>query len=322
MSLFTTATKSLPKKVDLFSPSDSSSKVGGSSALAGVVGKPANVESGSLDKIAKQTTVVPDTKLTSAKLSDATDSNFSISSLSSSAVKNLQAFIKEDSPIGKKSVKLLDGTIAKGLNTELGEASGFQKMVAEIHDTCKGLGVKDRTTARAVNDTLLLEALLMGLAGLIDCMGDVVGLDFNATRLAKHSVKAAKKGDAASLASVAKMVGSHRIKATEPKIANTLLKNYKVDEGTNPSQFPALGATLVSQLKTIDTDWLKSDVNGGETVTDVSSLRGISPDAKKVLATQNETSTALMIADNTAEESQSDLMGRFNPMSYARGLMA
>ncbi len=321
MSLFTTATKSLPKVVDLFSPSDSSSSTPSSKSLVDAVSSPDNVSSKSIDSAVKRVASKAPAAPTSSGLSSATGKNISISNLSATAVKNLQVFLQEDSTVGQKTVKLLDGTIVKGIATELSEAKAFQDMVTQIHGMCSGTSIEDRTTARAVNDTLLLEALLLGLAGLIDCLAEVVGLDFSATRIAKQGIVAAKRGDAASLASLSKLVGSAKLKANNPNLVNTLLKNYSLAGDNNPNNYQRAGATLVEQIKTIDTSWMRSDASG-DNVKDISSLRGISDDAKTVLSTQSETSTAIMIANDTPQEDQSTLMRRFNPTSLANSLNA
>ena len=321
MSLFTTATKSLPKVVDLFSPGDGSSSVPSSSSLVDAVSSPVNNSGSAIEKTVSKVKSTSSTTASSSSIAAATGTNFSISSLSSTAVKNLNTFLKEDSTIGQKSVKLLDGTIVKGITTELSDSKKFQTMVEQIHGVCSGLSIEDRTTTRAVNDTLLLEALLMGLAGLIDCLADVTGLDFNATRIAKQGIVAAKRGDAASLASLSNLVGSEKLKAQNPNIVNTLLKNYNLAGDRDPNNYSTAGATLISQIKTIDTTWMQSD-GLGDQVKDVSSLRGISDDARTVLSTQEETATAIQIADATPIESQSTLMQRFNKTNYANGLTA
>lgn len=321
MSLFTTATKSLPKVVDLFTPGDGASNAPSSSSLVDSISKPANKSGSAIERAVTGVKSKAANTASSSDISSATGSTFSISNLSATAVKNLNTFLKEDSTVGQKTVKLLDGTIVKGITTELNESKKFQAMVEQIHGVCSGLGIEDRTTARAVNDTLLLEALLLGLAGLIDCLADVAGLDFNATRIAKQGIVAAKKGDAASLASLSRLVGSEKLKAQAPNIVNTLLKNYSLANESNPNAYAAAGATLIGQIKTIDPSWMKSDALG-DSVQDVSSLRGMSDDAKKVLSTQQETSTAIMIAESTPSESQSTLLQRFNKTNYANGLTA
>ena len=77
MSLFTTATKSLPKVVDLFTPGDGASNAPSSSSLVDSISKPANKSGSAIERAVTEVKSKAATTASSSDISSATGSTFS-----------------------------------------------------------------------------------------------------------------------------------------------------------------------------------------------------------------------------------------------------
>jgi len=312
-SLFNSAQKQLPKIVDLFSPPEKDSTLPALAASSSILRSAPNPPSSTLDKISKSTKAIPDTKVTSSSLSDATGKAISVAGIKPEALTNIKSILEQSSSIGVEKVTLPDGTIIqKAKDTQLGEAAQLQSVMTALHGQCEVLHIRDVNSAGALNDSIIDSAMGLGLSGLLDCLAGVADLNFNPNRAIAALGSVIDKGDSSTVKSLGGMVGAGNITAKYPDISKRLLKGYSSPKGLSNNEKVAAAGELISNLNVIDPTW-----RGTGTQTSLKSYENISPDAKDVLATHPDTALDMQLIDVYRKDNVSNLTSSFYPLSRA-----
>lgn len=157
--------------------------------------------------------------------------------------------------------------------TDIGAETALMSNIFSYVSTLKIPGLMDTLISSSDNTESLNQSLK-------NCVPDVI-----------------QQNDLDSLNSIINKIGAEEVLTADPNAVQNILSSYTLDSTTTADEYQKLYNQLTGTLDSLNPNWNTIERNG-ETITDLTSLDGISDDAKTILSINSDYQTMFLINDD------------------------